>query len=127
MGIKDWKESLDRRAKDIKRQLTSVYYAYKDPRVRLLPKAIIVVCIAYALSPIDLIPDFVPVLGYLDDLIIIPALIGLAIKLIPRDVFDDAKRKAEAEPLSLKKNWTFAVIFILLWVVVAALIIKAFV
>ena len=115
------KETLRRRAKDLKRQLGAVYYAYRDPRVGPLPKAIIVACLAYSLSPIDLIPDFVPVLGYLDDLIIVPALIGLAIKLIPKDVFEEARRRAEAEPLSLRKNWTFAVIFILLWIAVAAM------
>jgi uncharacterized membrane protein YkvA (DUF1232 family) len=127
LSIKGIKESLGERAKDLKRQLCAVHYAYKDPRVNALPKVIIVVCLAYALSPIDLIPDFVPVLGYLDDLIIIPALIGIAIKLIPKEVFEDAKARAASEPLSLKKNWTFAAIFILLWIVVAVLIIELFV
>jgi uncharacterized membrane protein YkvA (DUF1232 family) len=124
MDIKHFKEALAARAKGLKRQLGAVYYACRDPRVGALPKALIVVCLAYALSPIDLIPDFIPVLGYLDDLVIIPALIGLAIKMIPADVYEEARRRAEAEPLSLRKNWTFAVIFILAWVAVAAIIVK---
>lgn len=124
MDVRRMKETLAARAKGLKRQLGAVYFACRDPRVGALPKALIVVCLAYALSPIDLIPDFIPVLGYLDDLIIIPALIGLAIKMIPADVYEEARRKAEAEPISLKKNWTFAAVFILLWIAVAAIIVK---
>jgi uncharacterized membrane protein YkvA (DUF1232 family) len=125
MSIASMKESLRARAKDLKRQLSAVYYACRDPRVRLLPKIIVGVCIAYALSPIDLIPDFIPVLGYLDDLVIVPALIALAIRLIPKDVFEAARVKAEAEPISLRKNWAFAVVFVAMWIAVAALIIRA--
>jgi uncharacterized membrane protein YkvA (DUF1232 family) len=124
MDVTHIKEALAARAKGLKQQLGAVYYACRDPRVGALPKALIVVCLAYALSPIDLIPDFIPVLGYLDDLVIIPALISLAIKMIPADVYEEARRRAEAEPLSLRKNWTFAVIFILVWVAVAAIIVK---
>jgi uncharacterized membrane protein YkvA (DUF1232 family) len=125
MGVATMKESLRARAKDLKRQLSAVYYACRDPRVRILPKIIIGVCIAYALSPIDLIPDFIPVLGYLDDLVIIPALIGLAIKLIPKDVFEEAKARAAEEPITLRKNWAFAVLFVSLWAAVIVLIVKA--
>ena len=127
MSIKSVRESLRTRAKDLKRQLSAVYYACRDPRVRILPKIIIGICIAYALSPIDLIPDFIPVLGYLDDLVIIPALIGLAIKLIPRDVFAEAKERAEGEPITLRKNRAFAVLFVALWAAVIALIVRAIV
>jgi len=116
-------EKLQIKAKSLKKQLTAVYYAYQDPKVKLLPKIIIAISIGYALSPIDLIPDFIPVIGYLDDLIIIPALISLAIKMIPKEVMDEARRKAEAEPLILKKNWLFATIFILIWVLLLVVII----
>ncbi len=118
-------EKLKTKAKSIKKQLTAVYYAYQDPEVKLLPKIIIVICMAYALSPIDLIPDFIPVLGYLDDLIIIPALIGLAIKLIPHNVMEEAKIQAEQQPLKLRKNWIFAAIFIIIWIVLIATIVNA--
>jgi uncharacterized membrane protein YkvA (DUF1232 family) len=125
MSIESMGNSLRTRAKDLKRQLSAVYYACLDPRVRTLPKIIIGVCIAYALSPIDLIPDFIPVLGYLDDLVIIPALIGLAIRLIPKEVFNEARDRAEREPISLKKNWAFAVVFVALWIAVVALVVRA--
>jgi uncharacterized membrane protein YkvA (DUF1232 family) len=125
MSVKAMRESLRTRAKDLKRQLSAVYYASLDPRVGLPPKIVIGICIAYALSPIDLIPDFIPVLGYLDDLVIIPALIGLAIKLIPREVFQEAKERAEREPVSLKRNWAFAVLLAALWAAVIALIVGA--
>jgi uncharacterized membrane protein YkvA (DUF1232 family) len=119
------KAALKARAKDLKRQLGAVYYASRDPRVGALPKALILVCLAYALSPVDLIPDFIPVLGCLDDLVIIPALIGLAIKMIPEEVYEEARRRAEAEPLSLRKNWFFAAVFILLWIAIAALVVQS--
>jgi uncharacterized membrane protein YkvA (DUF1232 family) len=118
-------EMLKIKAPILKRELTAVYYAYQNPKVKLLPKIIIAISIGYALSPIDLIPDFIPVIGYLDDLIIIPCLISLAIKLIPRDVMDEARRKAEKEPLRLKKNWVFAIIFILVWVLLLTVIVIA--
>lgn len=127
MSVESIRETLRTRAKDLKRQLCAVYYACRDPRVSILPKIIIGVCIAYALSPIDLIPDFIPVLGYLDDLVIIPALIGLAIKLIPKEVFEEAKARAAAEPITLRKNWAFAVVFVALWIAVIALIVRAIV
>ena len=95
--------------------MIAVYYASKDNRVKFIPKLIIGITILYALSPIDLIPDFIPVIGYIDDLIIIPALIGLAIKLIPKEVMEDSNEKAEKEPIRLRKNWTFGVIFIGFW------------
>lgn len=118
-------ERLKSRAKEIRKQLTAVYYAYRDSRVTALPKLIIGITVLYALSPIDLIPDFIPVIGYVDDLLIIPALIGLAIKLIPAAVMDDAQARAEREPVALKKNWTFAVVFVVLWVFLIYALLKA--
>ena len=66
--------------------------AARDPRVPLLAKLVVVLVIAYALSPIDLIPDFIPVLGYLDDMLLLPLGIALAIKLMPRDVWEDCEQ-----------------------------------
>jgi len=117
--------NLKDKAKKIKGNLTAVYYAYKDPRAGFLPKIIIGITLLYALSPIDLIPDFIPILGYLDDLLILPLLITLALKLIPKEVMKDAFTKAEEQPIRLKNNWTFAVIFIGLWILLAYVIIKA--
>jgi uncharacterized membrane protein YkvA (DUF1232 family) len=112
------KERLSARARGMKRQLGAVYYAYRDPRVGFLPRLIILVALAYSLSPVDLIPDFIPVLGYLDDLILVPALIGLAIRLIPAKVMAEAIARAEKEPLTLRRNWFFGVLFIAAWILV---------
>jgi len=123
-------DSLKDKARKLKTEITTLYYVYQDPKLKLLPKIIILFTLSYALSPIDLIPDFVPVLGYLDDLIIIPALISLSIKLIPKEIFASAREKAIKEPIKLKKNnWFFALLFISIWVilivVIALKIIKA--
>ena len=118
-------DRLKGRARALKAELVAVYYAFQDPRVRFLPRAIIGLALAYSLSPIDLIPDFIPILGYLDDLVIVPALIGAAIRLIPREVMDDARSRAEAEPLRLKKNWAFAALFIAVWILVPYSIVRA--
>ena len=109
-------ETMRGKALSLKKEITALYYAYQNPEVKLLPKLIIIFTIGYALSPIDLIPDFIPVLGYLDDLIIIPALITLSIKLIPKEIMDESREKAIKEPLQLKKNWFFALTFIAIWI-----------
>lgn len=90
-------------AKDIKRDVLVLWLAARDPRVPWYAKALAGAVAAYALSPIDLIPDFIPVLGYLDDLLIVPAGILLAIKLMPPHLIDELRAKAaevEARPIS---------------------------
>jgi len=128
--VKD-KKNIIQKVKDkagkLKSSLTAVYYAYKDPRVGILPKLFIGLTLLYAVSPVDLIPDFIPVLGYLDDLLILPLLITLAVKMIPKEVMKEAVEKAEQEPIRLAKNWTFAVIFIGIWILLAYVIVKALV
>jgi uncharacterized membrane protein YkvA (DUF1232 family) len=89
-----WYAKLKRRAKRLKRQIWALYLSLKDPGTPLLARAVIIVTLAYALSPIDLIPDFIPVLGQLDDLILLPALIALAIHLIPPEVSARCRREA---------------------------------
>lgn len=112
-------DQLKARARRLKAELRMIYYAYQDPRVPLLPKLIIILTLSYALSPIDLIPDFIPVLGYLDDLIIVPALIALSIALLPTEIVKEAREKAEAaakeEAIRWRKRWLFAIFFILIW------------
>jgi uncharacterized membrane protein YkvA (DUF1232 family) len=80
---------LKEKTRGIKSNIIAIYLAMKDKRTPLIAKIMIVLTISYAVSPIDLIPDFIPVLGYLDDLIILPIMITISIKLIPKDVFDD--------------------------------------
>lgn len=113
-------ESLKAKSKHLKKEIMALYYAYQHPNVSRRPKLIILFTLGYALSPIDLIPDFIPILGYVDDLIIIPALISLSIKLIPPDVLAESRKKADQEPLRLKKNWLFAVLFIVIWMLLLA-------
>jgi uncharacterized membrane protein YkvA (DUF1232 family) len=100
---------LRERAKHLKRDTYALYLAYHDPRVPWYAKAVCACTVGYALSPIDLIPDFVPVLGYLDDLIIVPAGLSLAIKLIPNEVMCECRSKA-VERMSQKgpKNYAAA-------------------
>lgn len=118
-------KNLKVKAEGLKKEITAIYYAYQDPRVTLLPRILIVFALGYSLSPIDLIPDFIPVLGYLDDLIIIPALISLSIKLIPKEVMEESRRRAEREPLVLKNNWYFAALFILIWIFLLSVIVSS--
>ncbi|MGX7631803.1 YkvA family protein [Bacillus thuringiensis] len=75
--------------------------------------------VAYAFSPIDLIPDFIPILGYLDDLILVPLGVYLALKLISKEVLEDCKRKVEERQITSKpKNWITGIIIITLWILV---------
>lgn len=89
-------------AKALKRDVMALWLAARDPRVPLAAKLLAGLVAAYALSPIDLIPDFIPVLGYLDDLLIVPAGIWLAVRMIPAAVFEDLRRRAidEERPAS---------------------------
>ncbi|TJY44077.1 DUF1232 domain-containing protein [Cohnella pontilimi] len=113
-------ERLKARAKEIKNNIFVLFLAYKDPRVPWYAKVFGAAVVAYAFSPIDLIPDFIPLLGYLDDLILVPLGIALALKMIPDPVLADCKAKAEEIRKNGKpKNWTMAVIFILVWVALA--------
>ena len=93
MGRLDtWK----RWAGELKREIYAIYLAYKDPRVAWYARLLAACVVAYAFSPIDLIPDFIPVLGYLDDLILVPLGIYFVLKLIPGDVMSECREKAQA-------------------------------
>jgi uncharacterized membrane protein YkvA (DUF1232 family) len=118
-------ENLKIRAKNLKTEITAIYYAYQNPKTKLLPKILILITIGYALSPIDLIPDFIPVLGYLDDLLVVPVLISLTLKIMPKEIMDESREKARKEPLTLRKNWFFAILFILIWVILLFVFINA--
>src|SRR6267154_2529969 len=89
-------EQLKSRARALKNETFAIYLAAKDPRTPWIAKAVAFITIAYAFSPIDLIPDFIPILGYLDDLFIVPAGIALALRLIPPEVMVDCQVKAES-------------------------------
>jgi uncharacterized membrane protein YkvA (DUF1232 family) len=91
--------------------------------VPVVAKLVIVFVVAYALSPIDLIPDFIPVLGYLDDMLLLPMGIALAIKLMPRDVWEDCKSQARARLGSeLPRNRTAAIVIATVWLALLGLV-----
>jgi len=87
-------ERLRRRVRELRSDGYAVYLAMRDPRVPWFAKALLAAVALYAVSPIDLIPDFIPVLGLLDDLVIIPLGIALAARLIPRDIMEEHRRSA---------------------------------
>jgi len=109
------KPSLKEKAKQLKTDTYALYLAYKDPRVPLHAKIFVAIVVAYALSPIDLIPDFIPFLGYIDDLIIIPAGIYLSLKMIPQDVLEECRAKAQSTSMDNKTKWAAALIIVLIW------------
>lgn len=83
-------------ARRIKRDAITLWFAYRDPRTPLVVKLLCVFVVAYALSPIDLIPDFIPVFGFLDDALLLPGLIWLAMKLLPSEIVAESRVRAEA-------------------------------
>lgn len=109
-------DKLKQRARQLKSEAQVLMIAYKDKRTPASAKILIGITVGYLLSPIDLIPDFIPVLGILDDLIIVPALIALSIKLIPEIVLNNAREQLKNNPQQYKKNnWVFAIVIILIW------------
>jgi uncharacterized membrane protein YkvA (DUF1232 family) len=110
-----WIEELKEISKKLKKEVYALSLAYKDNRVKFPARVIIIIVIAYALSPVDLIPDFIPVLGCLDDLVLIPLGIAIAIKLIPKEVMSECRDKAEKHFVQMKKNRIAGFVIILLW------------
>ena len=130
IGRSTWYARLTRRAKRMKRQLWALFLAGKDPRTPWTARVVVAAAVAYLLSPIDLIPDFIPVLGQLDDLIIVPALIVLAIHLIPKEVMAAARREAyrhlvSGDRVKARTGTAAAVLFVAVWIVAIAAVILA--
>ena len=119
--------NLKERAKKLKSDIPALALALKDADTPALAKILAGITVAYALSPIDLVPDFIPVLGYLDDVILLPLLVAATIKLIPQDVL--YKCRAEANGMwenGRPKSFKYAIPIIVIWVLVIAIIVKAF-
>ncbi|WP_371365950.1 hypothetical protein SRRS_05160 [Sporomusa rhizae] len=117
--------SFKQRVKQLKSQVYILYLALRDPRTPLLAKIVVALVVGYALSPIDLIPDFIPIIGYFDDFIIIPLGIWLALKLIPEPIIEDCREYARTNPPGSKpKNWVVGGIFIFIWLAVIAYIVN---
>jgi len=114
--VRDW-------AKFLKRQVMLLWFSYRHPQTPWLPKVVAMVVVAYALSPIDLIPDFIPTLGYLDDVILLPLGIWLVIKLMPADVLEECRRLTLAwektqQPRPVSR--VAAIVILLLWLTLLA-------
>ena len=116
--LQRWKQ----RAYALKKEVYALYLAYRDPRTPWYAKVVVALVVAYAFSPIDLIPDPIPVLGYLDDLVLVPLGAALALRLIPPEVMVDSRAKTE-ELLRAGKpvSWGGAVIIGVIWITLAGL------
>lgn len=116
-------QSIRQWASRIKRDGVTLWFAYRHPGTPWFAKALAAFVVAYALSPIDLIPDFIPVLGYVDDVLLLPALIALNIRLIPADVLHDCRAQADRwmkEQGSKPRSIAGAVIVMAIWIGLAA-------
>ena len=118
MNLKEW-------AKKLKNDIPTVFLALKDQDTPVIAKIIAGVTVAYALSPIDLVPDFIPVLGYLDDVILLPALVALTIKLIPKDIWERNRKLSEGLWENGKpKKWYYGIPVVVIWGLIVLLIVK---
>ena len=114
---------LKARAKKLKTDIPALFLALKDKRTPFLAKFFAAITVVYALSPVDLIPDFIPILGYLDDLIILPALVALTIRMIPRELLAEKQKQAENLWQNGKpEKWYYAIPFLLVWIAAALLL-----
>lgn len=103
-----------------------MFLVLKEPWTPWYVKGLVAFIVGYALSPIDFIPDFIPVLGYLDDVILLPAAIALVIKIIPPDILADCWEKARLNPLACKpKIWAAAAVIVSIWLLILAYIWKS--
>ena len=119
--------TLKERAKKLKQAIPIVFLSLKDKETPILAKIFAGITVVYALSPIDLIPDFIPMIGYLDDIIILPALILLTIKLIPQNVWERNTDMAKDMWKDGKpEKWYYSIPIILLWIIILWLIIQLF-
>lgn len=117
--------NLKERAKNLKTAIPAIALAMKKKETPVIAKLVAGFTVLYALSPIDLIPDFIPVLGYLDDLILLPALVALTVRLIPAEVLNDCRKEAEGLWAKGKPGkWYYAVPIVTVWILVVMLIIK---
>jgi len=115
-----WKEKI----KKLNLDIFALYLAFRDKRCPWYAKVWIGLVIGYSLSPIDLIPDFIPILGQLDDLIIIPTGIAIALKMIPKGILDECRHKAVNQPLSSKTKYLVVGIIISIYALAIYIILK---
>ena len=116
---------LNARAKRLKTDIPALFLSLKDKDTPVLAKVFAGITVTYALSPIDLVPDFIPFLGYLDDVILLPMLVALTIKFIPKDVLEKNRKQSEGMWKDGKpKKWYYAIPIVLIWTLIIVLILK---
>jgi uncharacterized membrane protein YkvA (DUF1232 family) len=121
--VAQWIEGWKKRVEQLKTETYAIYLAYQDPRVPWYAKVVIAFVVVHTFSPIDLIPDFIPILGYLDDLVIAPLGIAIALKMIPEDVLAESMEEAQAIVSQDKpRSWVTAAVIIAVWLLVASLL-----
>ena len=117
--------TLKERAKKLKRDIPTVFLCLKDSDTPVIAKMLAALTVGYALSPVDLIPDFIPVLGYLDDVVLLPAMIALTVKLIPKGVWEkNAVLAAGMWQDGKPKKWYYAIPIVVIWVLVVVWIVR---
>jgi len=122
-----WSNKIKAFAKKVKTEIVALSIALRDKRTPVLAKILVFITLSYALSPIDLIPDFIPILGYLDDAVILPLLIMLTIRLIPSEVMTDCRNKVASNPeINRRFGWIAAVVIVLIWLLLLMLILRWF-
>ncbi|MCB2427468.1 YkvA family protein [Methylophaga pinxianii] len=109
-------------AQQMKTQLTALYLASKHPAVPSWIKWMVIAVVAYALSPIDLIPDFIPVIGYLDELILLPFAIYIVVKCLPEKVWQECLTEAKEHRIRLPRNTYAASVIIICWVAIMSVV-----
>jgi uncharacterized membrane protein YkvA (DUF1232 family) len=109
-------DSLKSKASRLKAEIDALYLCSKHPKVPWYAKAFAFFILGYALSPVDLIPDFIPVIGYLDDIILVPLGIACLIRMIPKDILDECREKAKSRHISKGNHWIAASVIILIWI-----------
>src|SRR5688572_8506530 len=120
-------KKLREKTRNLNTEIYALYLAYKHPRVMWVARLVIALTIGYALSPIDLIPDFIPVFGFLDDLLIVPAGIALSIRLIPAEVLKECREKAVNEFSGSKPHVRYAwLVVVFTWILILAIAFMVF-
>jgi len=120
--VQGFTDTWKRRARQLKAETYALFLAYRDRRTPWYARLFAACVVAYAFSPLDLIPDFIPVLGYLDDMILIPLGIALALKMIPPQVMADSRVKArDLMGQDRPRNWVAAAAIVAIWLALAAL------
>lgn len=122
MAFEEWRE----RAAELETEVYALYAASRDARTPIHAKAVIALTVAFAVSPVDPIPDFIPVVGLLDDLVLIPLGVALALRLTPDAVVEDCRRHAAEDVDPGRTRWVVAAIVLCLWAVVGYVAFRAF-